>query len=283
MEVSIVDDGLEIVVNGVYGSDVPTDPEKNTAGIVCQLVMGRMTDSTGLRLVLNKGVKPGYGLGSSGASAAAVALALNALFHLDLSWRDLIALASQGEVASAGVPHADNVSPALLGGFTIVRSYHPLDVIRIKPPQNLGVAVGIPRFSMTPNKTWLARSILPQHVSIGQMVHEVGNASALVAGLMSGDIALVGRSMNDLVVEPVRAKLIPGYRSVKQRAERAGAAGVAISGAGPAMLAIADKSFVNMDAVAEAMEEGFAEAGVRADSYISSPGRAARLLGANDH
>ncbi len=157
-----------------------------------------------------------------------------------------------------------------------------MDVITIKPPRNLGVAVAIPRVSMRPNKTWLARSLLPQHVPISQMVHSVGNASALVAGLMSGDIALVGRSMGNLVVEPVRAKLTPGYDSVKLGAERAGAAGVAISGAGPAMLAIADKSLVDMDVVAEAMKDGFAEAGVFADSYVSNPGGAARLLEADD-
>lgn len=279
VEVSLTRAGVTIEASGEYASFAPTDPDRNTAGVVAKLFLKKARVGVGVKINIVKGIKPGYGLGSSGASAAATAFALNHLLGTDYPKIELISLAAQGEVASAGAPHADNVAASILGGFTIIRSYSPLDVLNFAAPKNLHVAVAIPDVPTPPEKTKLARSILPSSVRLSQMVYNVGHASTLVAGIALSNIDLIGKGMSDCVVEPVRAKLIPGYERVRENALNAGASGVAISGAGPTMVAVVDANKVDAMDVATAMGSAFEQEGIAAKAYRAQPSEGTKIWG----
>ena len=269
---------IKIKVSGLAVDTVPTDPEKNTAGIVARCILQEFSLKTGLMIKLEKGILPSVGLGSSAASAVAVALGLNHLFNLKLDRKQLIQLAAKGEIASAGFEHADNVSAAISGGFIIIKTYSPLEVIRLAAPPNLGICIAIPELSTSPKKTEKARSVLPKTVSMEKLVHNVGQAAAMAAGFATGDVDLIGKSMCDAIVEPARAFMIPGYHKVKKNTLKAGACGVAISGAGPAMVAIVNIDNASPSRVARAMEEGFRSAAVSSETFCTKPGKGACLL-----
>jgi homoserine kinase len=270
--------GIKIKVSGLAADTIPTDPEKNTAGVVAKHILQEFSLKTGLTIKLERKILPSVGLGSSAASAAAVAFGLNRLFNLKLDHKQLIQLAAKGEIASAGFEHADNVSAAIYGDFIIIKSYSPLEVIHLESPPNLGICIAIPQMPTAPKKTKKARSVLPKTVSMEKLVHNVGHAATMAAGFATGDVNLIGRSMSDVVVETARAFMIPGYQKVRERALKAGACGVAISGAGPAMMAIVDRNNSDASKVAEAMEEGFKSAGVSADTFCTKPGKGVSLL-----
>lgn len=273
-----VSKGIKIVVSGLAADTIPTDPEKNTAGVVAKQILQKFSLKTGIMIKIEKGILPSMGLGSSAASAAAVAFGLNCLFNLKLDHTQLIQLAAKGEIASAGFEHADNVSAAIYGHFIIIKSYNPLEVIRLESPPNLGICIAIPQVPTSPKKTEKARSVLPKTVSMEKLVHNAGHAATMAAGFATGDVELIGRSMSDAVVEPARAFLIPGYQKVKERALEAGACGVAISGAGPAMIAIVNSNNIGASKVAKAMEEGFKSADVSANAFCTKPGKGVSLL-----
>jgi homoserine kinase len=266
IRIEIKDDGFE---------SIPREVERNTAGLVSKRVLEDFQVSVGLELEIWKGIRPKKGLGSSSASASAAIVALNSLLDLNLSDAELVRYASLGEEASAGAPHADNVAASLLGGLTIVKSYHPLSVLRVEPPKDLVLSIVVPEIEVD---TKSARSILPEVVTIKDLVHNVGHASSLVFGAVMGDIDLMGRSMEDVVVEPSRAKLIPGYNLVKRYAMEAGASGVAISGSGPSMVAIVDPRKADPGHVSRQMEKAFMEAGVEAEARVVKPAPGARVL-----
>lgn len=270
--------GIRIKVSGLAADTIPRDPEKNTAGVVAKHILQEFSLKTGLMIKLEKGILTGVGLGSSAASAAAVAFGLNHLFNLKLDYKQLIQLSAKGEKASAGFEHADNVSAAICGDFVIIRSYKPFEVIHLKSPPNLGICIAIPKVSMAPKKTEKARSVLPKTVPMKKLVHNVGHAATMAVGFAMGDVDLIGKSMSDTVVEPARAFMIPGYQKVKERALKAGACGVAISGAGPAMIAIVNSNNTVAFKVAKAMEEGFKSAGVSAHTFCTKPGKGVSLL-----
>jgi homoserine kinase len=270
--------GIRIKVSGLAADTIPTDPEKNTAGVVARAILEEFSLKTGLMIKLEKGILPGVGLGSSGASAAAAAFGLNRLFNLELDNKQLIQLSAKGEMASAGFEHADNVSAAIYGDFIIIKSYSPLEVIHLESPPNLGVCIAIPEVPTSPKKTEKARSVLPKTVSMEKLVHNVGHAATMAAGFATGNVDLIGKSMSDAIVEPARAFMIPGYQKVRERALKAGACGVAISGAGPAMMAIVNINNTDAPKVAKAMEEGFKSAGISAYTFCTKPGKGVSLL-----
>ncbi len=266
---------IEISIEGIGSESIPTDPERNTAGMVAKALLGFSNKKCGLKIRIKKGIKPGSGLGSSAASAAAAALAINEALGLNLSKLDTIKFAAQGEVASAGAAHADNVSPAILGFFTIVKSYDPLEVINLPLPKNVGLAIALPEISLS---TSIARSVLPKKVDLSNLVHNVGHAATLIAGIMLNDVNLMGKGMSDAVAEPARAPLIPGLAYVKKSAIESGAAGVAISGAGPSILALVNTEERRMDEVAEAMRKAFKEQGVKSQAICAKPGPGGRVV-----
>jgi homoserine kinase len=214
---------------------------------------------------VEKGVPPGKGMGSSGASAAGAAYAAIKLLKLELSDCEAVKLAAQGEAAVAGSPHADNVSASLLGGFVMVGAEY--DVVRLEPPI-FEIVVVVPDVYYD-NKTRLARSLLPEKVLLKNAIHNVGSASRMAAAIAMGDADLFGRSISDKLVEPRRAEMIPGFWKVKQAALDAGALGCSISGGGPSLFAVGGDT----TRVGNAMAEAFEEAGVASEIYLTQPSR----------
>jgi homoserine kinase len=270
--------GVKIHVSGLLAQTISEIPECNTAGIVASRMIEEFSLRTGVMVKVEKGVLPGRGLGSSAASAAGVAFGMDRLFDLRLSTEELIRFAAKGEAASAGSEHADNVSAAICGGFVIIRSYNPLQIVRLKAPLNLEVCLAIPHMKTPPNKTQKARSVVPKNVPLDKVLRNVGNAAALASGFALGDVDLIGQSMCDVIVEPERAFMIPGYREVKEKAFSAGACGVTISGAGPTMLAVVNKEKVESQKVLMAMKEGFRIVGLDSTVFVTIPGKGTCLM-----
>ncbi len=273
---SVPNGGLTLTVEGVDQDQVSSEVDNNTAGLVGNRVMDAMRNQEGLRIKLTKGIPVGKGLGSSAASAAACALALNEMFRLELSQADLISLTAHGETASAGIAHFDNAAAAVLGGFVVV-SQEPLELASFKPPPDLEVAIAIPDVTLPKEKTKTMRDILPEAVDLASLTCNVAHASLFVAGMALSNIEMIGRAMIDLVVEPVRSRTIPMFASVKSAALDAGASGFAISGAGPTVIAICDRKRVNTKDVALAMKEDFEKNDVPCEAYSSVPSSGAAV------
>ena len=270
--------GIKIQITGLGARTISTIPEKNTAGLVAIKMINEFSLKTGLQIQIEKGIFPGKGLGSSAASAAAVAYGLNCMFNLGLNNKELIRFAAKGEVASAGSEHADNVSAAICGNFVIIRSYNPLEIVNLECPKDMEVSVAMPKMITPPNKTEKARSVISKLIPIEKHVYNLGKAAAMASGFAIGDVNLIGESMLDCIVEPARAPLIPGYSKVKENALKAGALGVTISGAGPAMIAIVNRKTADAFKVALAMQEGFRTAGLDSIAFATKPGKGTCLL-----
>ena len=269
---------VTLEITGPDSAGVPADPELNSAGLVAKELLNRRAVGIGVKIRIEKGIPVGKGLGSSAASAAATAVALNHMLGLQLTTNEIVQVAAQGEIASSGVPHADNVAAAVLGGFTFVRSCSPFSAVGLSPPLGLEIAIAIPEVHTPSNKTGVARALLPDTVPLGKIAQNVGAAASIVAGIVTGDIDLIGKGMIDAIVEPARAHLVPGYTKVREAALEAGAEGAAISGAGPSMIAIVDNAKVRASSVAEAMRNAFKSAGVESRAITSKPARGAVII-----
>ncbi len=259
-------------------SAIPAVPEANSAGLVIKKMMQDFGITDNLEVSVKKGVPAGYGMGSSAASAAAAAVALAGLYRLKIGKEKLVEYAAEGEVASAGARHYDNVSASVLGGF-IISSIGDGGVpkfIRIEPPRDLFLIVAVPSIPVPERKTEVARSVLPAEVPLKSAVHNVSGASTIVAGFALGDVEMIARGINDVIVEPARKHLIPGYDSVRKNAISAGALAITISGAGPSMIAFL-KGKKNAGKVARAMAAGFLEAGIKCRTFACRPSKGARL------
>ena len=257
----------------VTEDNIPTNPENNTAGLVVKNMIKKFKIKGGIEIKIRKGVPAGFGMGSSAASAAATAVAFNKLFGLKLDGNSLVEFAGSGEKASAGTVHYDNVAASVLGGFVIVKTV-PLDVIRIEPPTNLRMCVAVPKLDVPKKKTKVSRGVIPKNVKLTDSVLNISNASAIVAGFMKKDPEMIGNSIIDVIVEPARQHMIPGYIKVKENALKAGALGVTISGAGPSIIAFSQKS-ANLKKISLAMSKGFASANVKCQTIICKPSKGA--------
>jgi homoserine kinase len=270
--------GVKIQVSGFSAETIPAMPEKNTAGVVAKLMLKEFSLKTGLSITIEKGIWPSKGLGSSAASAAAVAYGLNHMFNLKLSNEQLVQFAAKGEVASAGYEHADNVAAAVCGGFVIVKSYNPVEIVCLKAPSDMECCVAFPHINTPAHKTEKARLVVPRMVPLEKLVYNIGQAAALASGFATGNVELIGKSMHDSIIEPARAFLIPGYLKVKENALNAGACGVTMSGAGPAVIAVVNKKQNVAAKVAVAMKEGFKSAGCEATAFITKPGKGVSII-----
>jgi len=273
-EIQLTKKGNKIIIESL--DSVPLEPEKNSAGLVIKEMSKKFKIKSGLRIKIKKGVPAGFGMGSSAASAAAAAVAFNALFGLGLDQNTLVKFAGIGERASAGTIHYDNVSASVLGGFVIVRT-DPLDVIRIDPPKDLVLCIAIPKIIVPKKKTEVSRGVLPQQVKLSDYVKNLSNASAITVGFIKRDVELIGHSIKDIIVEPARKHLIPGFDKVKINALRAGALGVTISGAGPSIISFTSKS-ADHNKICKAMEKGFASADTKCTTIICRPSKGAFVL-----
>jgi homoserine kinase len=257
---------------------IPSMPESNSAGLVVKKMMQDFEISDSTEIEVTKGVPSGYGVGSSAASAAAAAMAFNALYDLRIDRKRLVEYAAEGEVASAGIKHYDNVSASLLGGFVICRvASDRTQFIRLEPPEDLVLVVAVPCLEVPKKKTEVARSVLPKMVPLKDVVYNISGAATIVAGFALKDVETITRGIDDVIIESARKHLIPGYDSVKQNAISAGALAVTISGAGPSMIAFL-KTNKNAKTVAAAMANGFKDTGVESRTFVCRASKGARLL-----
>jgi homoserine kinase len=260
----------------ITGDSIPVSPSKNTAGLVVQYMKKKFKIKSGVQIKIKKGVPAGFGMGSSAASAAATAIAFDRLFGLKLDGNTLVECAGVGERASAGSIHYDNVSASVLGGFVIVRT-KPLDVLKVLPPTDLRLVVAVPKMMVPAKKTQVSRSVVPKQIALADSVVNLSNAAAIVAGFVNKDSELIGRSIQDIIVEPARAHLIPGFNSVKKNALKVGALGVTISGAGPSVISFATKK-ANLAKISSAMKKGFASAKTDCTVVICKPSGGAKTI-----
>ena len=264
--------GIKIITSDL----IPSNPQKNTAGLVAKNMIKKFRINDGVEIKIKKGVPVGFGMGSSAASAAATAVAMNKLFNLNLDSNSLIKFAGMGEKASAGTVHYDNVAASVLGGFVIVRT-NPLDVIKIDPPKDLALCIAIPKIAVPAKKTKVSRSVIPSKIKISDSILNLSNAAAIVTGFVKKDSILIGKSIIDVIVEPARQHLIPGFSRVKKNALNAGALGVTISGAGPSVIAFATSSS-NLKKISSSMTKGFASVNKKSETIICKPSNGANVI-----
>lgn len=211
--------------------NLPTLPEKNVAGVALLSMLKATRPDFGFEVEITKHIKPGSGIGSSAASAAGAVVAANRLLGGRFSPLELVEFAMDGERLAGGARHADNVAPCIFGGFTLVRSHNPLDIIQLDFPP-LFVTVLHPQIEV---KTSDARDILKQQILLKDAIKQWGNVAALVAGLLKKDYGLISRSLEDYLIEPTRSILIPKFDEIKAESKNAGALGGGISGSGPSI------------------------------------------------
>lgn len=268
--------GIRIINRDDFG--LPTDPEKNVAGVAAAALLEKAGADFGLEIEITKHIKPGSGIGSSSASSCGAVVAANRLLGDRFTKLELVEFAMEGEKLASGSRHADNVAPCIFGGFTLVRSTDPLDVVQIDFPP-LWATVIHPQIEI---KTAEARAILPKDVPLKTAIKQWGNLGSLIAGLAKGDYDLIARSMEDFIVEPVRKSLIPKFDKVKAAGLAAGALGGGISGSGPSMFMLSSdrNTAENVEAV---MREVYLQTGIVFTTYVSEiSGESVRILSGND-
>ncbi|MCH1607542.1 MAG: homoserine kinase [Nitrosopumilus sp.] len=257
----------------VTDDNIPTDPENNTAGLVVKNMKKKLKIKSGIEIQIKKGIPAGFGMGSSAGSAAAAAVAFDKLFKTKLNSNELVEFAGFGEKASAGSIHYDNVAASVLGGFVIVKT-NPLNVITINPPINLRMCIAVPKIEVPKKKTKVSRGVIPKKIKLTDAVLNLSNAASIVAGFMKKEPELIGSSIKDVIVEPARQHMIPGFTKVKQNALKAGAYGVTISGAGPSVIAFSKNSF-DLKKISTAMSKGFKTANIECQTIICKPSKGA--------
>ena len=265
MELTLTDEpGIRISHSDTH--PLPTDPLQNVAGVALLALMQETNDpSLGFDMMIDKRIKPGSGLGSSAASSAGAVVAANHLLGKRFSNEDLVRFAMAGEKLASGVKHADNITPCIYGGVTLIRSIFPLDIIQLDSPP-LYVSVVHPQIEV---KTSDARQILRKEVLLKDAIKQWGNIAGLVAGFMKHDHELISRSLEDVIIEPVRSILIPGFDEVKKSCKDAGALGGGISGSGPSifMLSTEEKT---ANTVEKIMIDIYTRLGIDFKTYVTT-------------
>jgi homoserine kinase len=258
----------EVRIRKISGDagQIPLQTDRNTAGRALRAFWEALTPPMGFEIEIYKKMAIGTGLGSSAASAVAAVWAANRFLKQPLQEEALLPFVLEGEkLTSGGSVHADNVAAALFGGFVLVRTAQPPDIIPLHFPRQLRVAVVHPHIELP---TWQMRRILREQVELKDAVRQWGNIAAFVAGLQNGDLHLMSRSLQDVIIEPVRGKVIPGYEAARQAAVENGALGSGISGSGPSMFALCPSESVARKA-GEAMRAVFHRLNLQADLYLS--------------
>lgn len=264
MDVRLLDEP-KVIIRNKDDFNLPTEPEKNVAGVVLLSVIERMNNKVGFEIEVDKRIKPGSGLGSSAASAAGAAVAANHLLGNIFSNDELIQFAMNGEKLASGVKHADNIAPCISGGISLIRSIHPLDVIPIPAP-DLYVTIVHPQIEV---RTSDARQILKKQVLLKDAIKQWGNIAGLVAGLLKNDYNLIGRSLEDVIIEPVRSILIPNFDEVKLKCKKAGTLGGGISGSGPSIFMLS-KDERTAKRSEEAMKDIYEKTDIACNTYITT-------------
>lgn len=259
--------GLRITkITGTKGKKLPTAIQKNTAGFAAWRLLQHLgEEERGIELEIHKKMPFGSGLGSSAASAVAGVMAVNELLRRPLEKRELLPFAVEGEQIADGAYHADNVAPSLIGGIILVRNNAELDVHRLPVLGGLQAVVIHPKIQIL---TKDARAVLSDTVSLKKSIEQSGNLGGLIVGLYQGDLDLISRSLQDVIIEPQRAKLIPHFAAVKEAALLQGALGCSISGAGPSIFALCANTTI-AENVGEAMQDVFFNNKIESELFFS--------------
>jgi homoserine kinase len=247
------------------GGKLPTNPEDNTVSVSVLSFLRHIESDQGMEIELIKKMPLSSGLGSSAASSVAGVVAANILLGEPLSKLELLQFALEGEKKACGTAHADNAAPSLLGGFVLIRSYHPLDVIKIDSPDKLYCSIFHPHLEI---RTEDARRILKKSITLKDATIQWGNIAGLITGLIKSDYNLIGRSMQDVIIEPIRSILIPHFQKIKAAVIKAGALGCSISGSGPSIFALSTSKDTAQE-IGEIMRNEFAVMEVGGEIYCS--------------
>ena len=258
--------GVRVVKIEGDGGKLPYETQKNTCSVAVQAMVDELGYEGGLEIELFKGLPLGSGMGSSAASSVAALEAANQLLGEPLKKQDLLPFAMKAEGVACGAEHADNVAPSMLGGFVLVRSYKPLDVTKLHVPKGLYCTLVHPHFVLN---TADSRSVLRQQVSLKDAIIQSGNIAGLVAGLFQEDMGLISRSLKDVIAEPSRSVLIPGYEEIKEAIKDAGALGSGISGSGPTTFILSPSREIAVK-TSEICQQVFDKIGLSVDLYVSA-------------
>jgi homoserine kinase len=245
--------------------NLPTDPEKNIAGVALQAMIDQLGYKHGFNIIIEKKIKPGSGIGSSAASAAGIVVAANHFFENRFTKNELVSFAMEGEVLASGSRHADNLAPCIYGGLVLIRDTPSLDIIELNTPP-LFITIVHPQIEI---KTSYAREILPKEIPLKSAVVQWANVAGLVTGFLHSDYKLIGRSLQDIIVEPVRSKLIPGFDLVKKNCLDAGVLGGGISGSGPSLFMLSENEAIAKAAESE-MKTVYTNLGIDFKTYVST-------------
>ena len=254
-----------IRITKIEGYELPFEVEKNVAGVSALAMYKAAKPDCGFEIEIYKHIKPGSGVGSSSASAVGSVYGMNVLLGNPYSKTELTAFAMKGEAVASQSEHADNIAPALFGGFTLVKSLEPLEVLQIPTPSDLFAVVIHPQIEI---KTADARKILPEHISLKNAITQWSNVGSLIHGLHTNDYDLISRSLKDVVVEPFRSQLIPGFEDIKKAALENGALGTGISGSGPSVFSLC-KSDSTAEKVEKAIRETYQNQHIPFEIYVS--------------
>lgn len=269
---------IEIDVLGVGDDKISTKLEENTGGLVAKNMFTENRIDGGIKIEIEKGVPPGKGLGSSAATASAVAFGINEIYQLGLSSSQLLSFAASGEIASAGVPHADNVAGSIFGGFTVVHYSSNYSIQTFSPPENLRICLAIPDIETPDKKTGKARDVIPEQIPFVDVVKNIANASMMVAGFAKQDMSLIGVAMNDHIVEPARSQLVPLYHELRKLAVDMDTLGIAISGAGPSMIVFIDERKSDSNEIQKLIEETYTANGLGVSTKLTTIGEGVSIL-----
>ncbi|MEO5980465.1 MAG: homoserine kinase [Chryseolinea sp.] len=256
-----------VVIKQITGDEgrLPLESSRNTAGVAVEAFLKALDSDAGIEIILHKNLPLGSGMGSSAASSVAALVAVNQLFDNPFSKEQLLPFAMEAERIACGSAHADNVAPSLLGGFVLIRGYDPLDVTRIPTPSDLYCTLVHPHLEL---KTSDSRRVLKANIPMKDAITQWGNIAGLVVGLMKPDYGLIMRSLTDVVAEPIRSVLIPGFTSIKSEAVKLGALGCGISGSGPTIFALSTE-YAIAERVGNAIQKQFEFLKLKSDVFVS--------------
>lgn len=261
----------------VNNATIPSVASENTASLSVMKIARKYNIKNDIDINVVKGVPVGLGLGSSAASSAAAVTAFNELFRCELSENELLDFAAEGEVSSAGVKHYDNVVASLFGGFAIVRTYPTVQFSRINSPKDLILVVCVPKMVTPAKKTKVARSMIPRTIALEDHTRNLANACMIVSGFQYQNTKLLASGINDVIVEPARKNLIPGYEKIRTNALHSGALAVTISGAGPSMIAFTNSRNA-AQRIGKSMEQGFADSKIESQAYVCGVSSGAKVI-----
>ena len=252
-------------ITKIEGFKLPFETELNVAGVSALAMYQELELDCGFEIEIKKNIKPGSGIGSSAASAVGSVYGINALLGSPLNKTQLTQFAIKGEALASGSEHADNIAPALFGGFTLVKSVSPLEILQIPSPDNLYVTIIHPQIEI---KTAISRAILPKNVPLKNAIIQWANVGSFIHSLHTSDYPLLQRSLHDVIIEPHRSKLIPHYNEVKQQTLNVGALGTNISGSGPSIFSLCE-GIENANKVGDVMRNIYSNTGIKFDVHIS--------------